>query len=501
MPRWNKGLPVALAVLVALTCLFALRGGSKRPNVLWITIDSCRYDHLGCYGYSRAHTPNIDALASEGAIFTQAISQASATRFSIPSMVTGRYSLTSQARGFANEPPEDQKTLAEFLVEMGYGTLVITQEDPVKAAARGFARIEGQAKSTSQRTLACIQAIRELKEEAFFIWLYYWDPHAPYRPPPHFLKLFESQLGDQTQDSSQSNSRKPTAPKRLSGESFIERRKKTLQESGGASHLRDQTGRLSGELIVLGQINSGIILPTGEDQRHLINLYDAEIAFVDSEIGKVMDELQRSGLWDKTLLLITADHGEAFGEHSKYYHGLNLYDEVVRVPLIIKPPHSSLAGKRLTAQVRNLDIMPTILEYCGAPIPGDLDAISLRPALRGNPLQNQPAYLETYFRERNTAEHLFLGFRTGTHKLIYDLIQGTAELYDLKEDPGEKVNLVPSSAGEETRPPIGPQEEKIREAFLEHLGLENLQQLARMKLTEKMDRTTEERLRALGYIQ
>ncbi len=115
-----------MAVLVTLIGLFVLLGSSKRPNVLWITIDLCRYDHLGCYGYSRAHTPNIDALARQGAIFTQAISQASATRFSIPSMVTGRYPLNLQARGYAHESPKDQKTVTEIqiLAATGHRTRV-----------------------------------------------------------------------------------------------------------------------------------------------------------------------------------------------------------------------------------------------------------------------------------------------------------------------------------------------------------------------------------------
>ena len=476
--RGKSALLLALLSLAALAYLIIFRGAQQRPNVLWITLDSCRYDHLGCYGYQRAHTPNIDALARQGTAFSQAISQASCTRFSVPSMVTGTYPLFLQARGFALEPDESHKTVAEILRENGYRTRVITQEIPVKASARGFEEIDDTAESTFMRTHCCLRALRDLKDESFFIWLYYWDPHCPYRPPTRFLEFFEP---------------------------AVERKSPGNQASGKSLRKaisRDETGRLTGEIAVLARINfKGDLVPTEADRQHIINLYDAEISHVDAEIGKVVAELQTLGLWDNTMVIISADHGEAFGEHAKYYHGLNLYDEVIRVPLITKPPRSQVPGKTLAAQVRNVDIMPTILDYCGAPIPEHIDGMSLRPAIEGKPLSDRPAYMETYFRKRDLANQLLLAYRTGTHKLIYDIIQESGELYDLRRDPGEKINLLQAPLGEGIKRPVGSLEGQIKEAFLNHLGVESLEQLAQMKLVKKMDKATEEGLRALGYIE
>lgn len=502
----RKLLVVMLALLIlGISAFFlVLRQEAKRPNVLLITLDSCRYDHLGCYGYQRAHTPNIDALARQGVAFSQAVSQASCTRFSVPSMATGRYPLFAQARGLATQLDESQITLAEVLKAGGYRTWVITQESPVMAAARGFEQIEDTAGPTLMRTRSCLQALQDLQDQTFFIWLYYWDPHAPYRPPPHFMELFEPEFAHQTGSSKEKVPRKSPRkpPGDPTGDDFIERRRKALLEAEKELQFRDETGHLKGELAVLGKINfQGDLVPTEADRQHLINLYDAEIAFVDGEIEKVVAKLQQLDLWDRALVLITADHGEAFGEHAKYYHGLNLYDEVIRVPLIIKPPCSRTQGELIEAQVRNVDIMPTVLDYCRVPIPGNIDGISLLPAMEGKPLQDRPAYMETFFQKRGSVEHLLLGYRTVSHKLIYDIIQGSSELFDLQADPGEKSNLLQTPLGQGVREPTRSLEGQIREALLEHLGVESLKDLAQRKLAQKMDQATQERLRALGYIE
>jgi arylsulfatase A-like enzyme len=497
--------PVLLLTVVlagAFMCISLLLHRPVKPNVLWITIDSLRYDHLGCYGYERAHTPSIDAIAGQGVAFSKAIAQASCTRYSVPSMVSGTYPLSFSARIFDQEPDEAQRPVAQVLQEMGYRTWAI--EVPITTATRGFEKKENTGASTAMRTRSCLQALQKLREENFFVWLYYWDPHAPYQPPGHTLELFESQPFQQMSDPKREVPVQPSqkASRESLRKAFQERRKKGLGEGELEQLFRDKNGRLRGALAVLGRINFyGDLVPTEEDRQHLINLYDAEISFVDGEIEKVVTELQRLDLWDKTLVLITADHGEAFGEHDKYYHGLNLYDEVVRVPLIIKPPRSSLRGRLIDSQVRNVDIMPTIMDYCGAPIPGDIHGISLRPFMEGKRLQDQPAYMETYFRERGSIEHLFLGYRTAGHKLVYDLCAGSAELFDLKEDPEEKINLLAVPSGEGSDRSSEPLERRIREAFLDHLGIENLEQLGHRKLAEEMDKATEERLKALGYIE
>jgi len=473
---WLVVMLVVLAGFLISSCLH--RRQPDRPNVLWITIDSLRYDHLGCFGYHRAHTPNIDALAQQGAAFSQAISQASSTRYSVPSMVTGRYPLFVPAQTFASGPKAGFKTVAEILTDIGYRTLVITQEPPVKAVARGFEKVLDTASDTEVRTQVCLKALHSLAKDRFFIWLYYWDPHIPYRPPDRFLRLFEPESVWSTTDP----------------------RPQTVPGAKVDPRLRDQAGRLRGELVVMGKINfEGDIVPSEEDRQHLANLYDAEIALVDNEIGKLIEQLKDLKLWDQTLILITADHGEAFGEHGKYYHGLNLYEEVVRVPLVIKPAPALSQSRTIACAVRNVDIMPTILDYCAASAPNQLDGASLRSWIEGKACQDLPTYLETYYRKRGAQDHLLVGYRHWNHKLIYDLFSETAALYDLEQDPEEQTDLL--QAPEDVSPEASVLEGQLKQALLSDAGVSDLQQLAHMKLEEKMDGETEKRLRALGYVQ
>ncbi len=483
---WILSAAVVAAALLAVVLLRLVppRHHASRPNVLWITMDSCRYDHLGCYGYRRAQTPNIDRIAGQGLAFSQAIAQASATRYSVPSMVTGRYPLRVPSRSFAFKPPDEHRTVAEGLRELGYGSCVITDEHPVLHSARGFDQVLRIRKDPAARTHACLQAIDQLKEEPFFIWLYYWDPHIPYTPPDRFRTLFEPVPLKQPNPPEQHLSL--PAQKRIP--------------------IRDSNGILKSDLVVMKRINFlGDVVPTELDRQHLINLYDAEIAYVDEQIGRVIEKLKGEDLWDQTLVLITADHGESFGEHGRYYHGLNLFDEVIRVPLIVKPPGPLEGGRSISNLVRNVDIMPTILDLCGASPPRDLDGISLRSFSQPGSAPAFPAeagaYSEIYYQEGGFREHFLMAFRTAEYKLITDMLQGTEQIYDLQADPGERQNLLGSMPDGIKDPSAEDLSAHLREDFLAHLGLEDLEALAGKKLTRRMDEETRQQLKSLGYIE
>ena len=474
---------LAAAVLALLFFKLILPGlSTDRPNVLWITLDSCRYDHLGCYGYSPARTPNIDQVAAQGLAFSQAIAQASATRYSVPSMVTGRYPLRVPSRTFAFKPPEEHLTVAEELGDAGYRSCVIADEHPVLRSARGFEQVLRIPKGPDARTEACLEAIDRLKGGPFFIWLYYWDPHTPYTPPDRLRDLFEPTALTQP-DPPEQHLTLP-AQKKIS--------------------IRDRNGLLKSDLVVMKRINFlRDVVPSELDRQHFINLYDAEIAFVDEQIGRLIAQLKREALWDNTLVLITADHGESFGEHQRYYHGLDLFDEVIRVPLIVKPPRSLEKGRAIDGLVRNVDIMPTIVDACGASPPRSLDGISLRPFYEnaGQAAFPEGAYSEIYFQEGGFREHFLMSFRNEHHKLIYDMLQGTVQLFDLDDDPGERHDLLEAAPRDHRDPAAENLKEDLEEAFLAHLGLKDLQALAARKLTRSMDEETREQLRALGYIE
>jgi arylsulfatase A-like enzyme len=246
--------------------------------------------------------------------------------------------------------------------------------------------------------------------------------------------------------------------------------------------------------MLLLEINRGHITPNRAERDHLINLYDAEISFVDDWLKQVIDKIKDLGQWDRTMVVLNADHGEAFGEHGYYYHGYSIYDEEVRVPLIIKLPDGGVSGKVVDGPVRNLDIMPTVLDYCGIPAPEGIQGRSLRPFMETDQRPQLPTCIETH--RLHTQTHL-LGYRDGRHKLIYNLAQGDAELYDLSTDPGEQLNLLSGGTVEKR---IEELESRLRGDLLDMLEVKDLAVLKLGDANRLMDERTRERLKALGYI-
>jgi arylsulfatase len=438
-------------------------GEMKRPNILWITMDSFRADHLGRVAARETgrtvHTPTLDALCDESALFTQCIAQAPYTHLSVPSMITANYPFALNIRRLGVDLDSSHTTLAETLAGEGYFTYGILEKWP-PGFYQGFEKLEPGNSSTLQKTEWCLQALDELDGRPFFIWLYYWDPHAPYTPPGEQMKLYE--------------------PEYELLEGF---------RSYGRD-LRDATGHYGGAILVLGRINRGLITLSPDEREHLVNLYDGEISFVDAQIGEVFDRLRKLGLWDKTLVVLNADHGEVFGEHGEYYHGATLHDEQLRVPLIIKPPASAAAEKRIDSAVRNMDIMPTILDYCRIDLSEGLPGVSLRPWIDQTDTRDLTTFLETHNLQPPSHQ---VGYRDGRRKLIYDLTNGTAQLYDLIADPGENVDMLGQGQGSHL-------EMELQKQMLSILGAGSLADLELDEEMEEIAPETREQLRALGYI-
>ena len=472
----------ALLVLASLALYLVFRvpvEEDRPPNVLFITMDSLRFDHLGCTGYRRAHTPNIDALAKDGSVFMEAIAQGTWTRISVPSIVSGKYPYSVGIRTLGGELDSMHTTLAEVLSADGYVTSV-TNKLWSKSFYQGFNRAGPSNLNTLERTEQIIQVLEECKDQKFFAWLYYWDPHAAYEPPEEFIKLYEPEYVKIPQEELEARATKKR------------------------DEMRNGTGHYNGSITTLILLNQKKIRLTSLDKEHLINLYDAEIAYVDAEIGKLMAKLKKMGLYDNTLIVLNSDHGEAFGEHQKYYHGMTVYDEMVRVPIIIKPPHSRNKKKKIHGQVRNIDIMPTVLDYCGLEAPEDCDGQSLRSFIEGDAPPNLPGISETH--RGTTMKFHLLALRHQGHKLIYDLANDRVELYDLRTDPRERNSLLPESATIDQTPEKAldaawEKEQQMRQALLDLL---NIKQLADLTVTEKdlkeIDEQTKEQLKALGYV-
>jgi arylsulfatase A-like enzyme len=419
-------------------------------------MDSLRGDHLGCYGYESAHTPHIDALAQEGVIFDECIAQGTYTRISLPSMITGKFPFFTGLRMQGGALDSSHTTLAEVLLKHGYATFTLTNQVWSPSYGQGFQGSGRRDLTTPERTDVIIKKLEEYGDARFFLWLYYWDPHAPYIPPLEYLQLFEPE--------------RTSVPKRL-----------------------HHPGITAPELEALRQ--------DPRYRKQMVDRYDAEIAYVDEGIGQVVAKLKEMGLYDQTMIVLNADHGESFGEHQRYGHGTTVYDEVLRVPLVMKLPGSERGGREIGGQVRNMDIMPTILDGCDLRVPEACNGRSLLPFIGGEAAPELPSVTETHYQD----VHL-LAYRQQGRKVIYDLGRDRVELYDLQADPGEGVNLLPEAATIEPLPGemTDPQRHKEQQLRADLLALLGVQRMADLFMTEKdikeIDAETKERLKALGYV-
>ncbi len=387
------------------------------PNVLLISLDTTRPDHLGCYGYPRATSPRLDRLAEQGALFTDCFSPSIPTHPAHTSMLTGCDALRHQiiAQGGQNVLSPDVPTLAEILKGLGYWTGAA--DNLGRWFSRGFDLYEGYQWAPDPEgrwrkgeavTAAALRVLRQAaaQERPWFMFVHYWDAHTPYLPPAPFHRMFYG--GDERDPGNQSMD----AP--LSFPPFMHYFRQWLD---GVTDIR---------------------FPIAE--------YDASLAYMDTCLAHLFGHLDALGLSGQTLVVVTADHGEEMDEHGMWFDHHGLYDTNVRVPLILRMPGTVPAGARCPGQVRLFDIPPTVLDLLGrAELAAELNmqGRSLLPALSGSlPGGTADTLLLTectWMRKR--------GLRTPEWKLIvardHPDLHGCppVELYDLREDPGEQRNL------------------------------------------------------------
>lgn len=336
---------------------------SSRPNVIFIVVDALRSDHVSSYGYERPTTPNLDAFMADGVRFAEATSPSSWTYPSNAAMLTGRMPERIRMNDWASLNavlPQEELMLAEAMKNGGYRTVGFVNNyylDQQFGMQQGY--------DTYQRLITSEKAA-DLNQMAFdwldannptaagqplFFFMYYYDPHSWYDPPAPYDTLYDSTY----------------------------------------------TGPLTPEVYQHGQkVVSGEIVPTARDVDHLLALYDGEITYWDFHLGQFLTKLAAKGLLNNSLVIITSDHGQMFGEHGKWVHRNSLYEEVLRVPLFIRFPAVAPVGKVVDTPVFTGDLMPTILDLIGLPIPAGLDGMSLRPLLEGQPsaLANRLIYAE-----------------------------------------------------------------------------------------------------------
>ncbi len=396
-------------------------------NVLWIVIDSLRQDRLGCYGYPRATSPHLDGLARESVLFSQAISPHIPTQPAHTTLFSGRDVFEHQivAQGGLRELDPAIRLLPDLLREQGYFTAAVDNIgrwiEPAFEAYDPYPRWSHDGtvpwrngEEVTARGLRMLdQAAREREGgRPFFLFFHYWDPHTPYLPPPPFDRMFYA--GDEKDPSHRSMDPVWASP-------------------WFANYFSEWL--------------SGV-----RDIEYVKAQYDACIAYADACLAHVLNRLGELGLWEETLVLVQADHGEELDEHGCWFDHHGLYDTNVRVPLILRLPGARHSGKQVDRMVSVADLAPTVLELVGrADLSAGMGGRSLAPLLEGTPVDLPEAlYLTecTWMRKR--------GWRTGEWKLIEALepdIYGKppVELYHLPSDPGEQRNLAETRPGEVAR--------------------------------------------------
>jgi len=432
----------------------------KKPSIFLITIDTLRADHLGCYGYSKNTSPNIDQFADEALLFENCLSHASDTLLSFSSILTGflPHETRSTEKFFL---PVEVKTLAEILQEQGYKTMAVISNYVLRKKQgydQGFMIYddtmnqrelvrEWPERTAEHTTNRAIELLKEFHNDQLFMWIHYQDPHGPYTPPESFATLF----------------RNP--------------RQKPLNIKLNTS----PSGR--------GGIPSYQVLDKNTDYYHYVSQYDGEIRYQDEHFKRLVEALKQFGLYDDSLLILSSDHGEGMGEHDYFFaHRENLYNSLTHVPLVIKYGNQ-LTGRR-TDFVQHIDIFPTVLKVLG---------LKVDSRFRGRDLRSQHGTNREIFAEMILPAvwgGILVQFSLAVDglKLIYTPQNERYEMFNLKTDRGEEHNLITDYN----------YVERFKDLNLRLIRICNEDFLKLRIVNEPSDRLTEEeleKLKSLGYIR
>ena len=433
-------------------------------NVIIILIDAVRADHLGCYGYKRygvTTSPFIDLFAKQATLFFNCYSQSAWTKSSTTSLLTSLYPTIHGAHLHGYELSEELTTLPEVLQREGYVTYGYTANPHLKrifnfdqgfdyfddymmqdkvcyAAIRNIPIFKGMITSLTNKSFGCYDRdnagvankrilpwIEKHKDSNFFMYLHYMDPHNPYTPPKPYNTLYPYIRGD----------------------------KRSIA----------------------------------------IASYDGEISFVDSCIKDLLKKLITLGIYDKTMIILTSDHGEGFIEHDHWYHGYSIYQEQIRIPLIIKYPNRKPNAEVVTSPVRLIDVMPTIFEILE--ITKNLPDMEGKSLVRSNKEgEMRDVYIDNNLINKNIFKGLiednewkYIFTEASEIKDVSDF--GDEELYNIKNDPGERQNLL------KIKPDIV---KRMRKKLAGYLKYCKEKEIASSQVS--LDYETAQQLKSLGYL-
>jgi arylsulfatase A-like enzyme len=457
-------------------------GPAAADNVLVLLVDALRADHLGCYGYARPTSPNIDAFAAEGTRFVNAISPAPWTLPVMGTIWTGLYpslhgavlasdAWKSRARDFTPVSTLDasRTTLAEVLAGAGVRTAAFVNGSypgKVFGFGQGFEHfVDDELPGLRLNVEALFEWLDRTAPERFFAYVHTGEVHSPYGP---------------TEDRRYTDTSPSPRARYIAATLEAER-----ERYESFSFDPDYQGELDGGFESLQRLHHGG-RPGPRDLEHLIALYDRGIRYTDHWVGVILKALAIRGLAERTIVLITADHGDELFDHGGFEHTKTFYEEMVRVPLLLRVPHEG-NGRVVEQQVGLIDVFPTVLDLMGVSYEGPVQGISLRPALGGEPLPERPMYGEASQVPNRRA------VRMNGHKYVRDG-DGDEELYDLAADPDERTNLCARDAA-----PCAPYRAQLAEWEAQtRLAAKDLELPTPSEAV--VDEDTREKLRALGYL-
>ncbi|MFQ5739695.1 MAG: sulfatase-like hydrolase/transferase [Acidobacteriota bacterium] len=428
---WRAGLGCAVSLLAGVVA-----GAAPQPshtNVILITIDTLRADHLESYGYTLGKTPAITDLAQNGILFEKAIVQTPITLPSHATILTGFYPIYHRLQDVVGRLRDEVPTLAEWFQRKGFETAAFVGSSVLAARwglDRGFdvyqdhfplagvrqvdySRIERPAGEVVSLALKWLEQPRS---KPFFLWIHLYDPHDPYTPPPPFDTLFRG------------------------------------------------------------------------------NPYDGEIAYVDAMLARFFQALKARKLDQHSLIVLTADHGESLWEHKEEHHAFYIYEVSLRVPLIFRIPEDLSAGRfrpgtRVAAQVRSVDIAPTVMQLVGGKIEKGLQGEGLAGLMSGRrPRRELPAYAETHYPRIHFGWSPLFSYSASGYKFIEAPIP---ELYDLESDPSESHNLYTARRARANQ---------MKEALHALQRKYAFGEIGSDKSSEELEPETVARLKSLGYI-
>jgi arylsulfatase A-like enzyme len=490
----EKGGTIAFWGAPAIRSRLPREGSAPPQTVVLVQLDTLRTDHLDAYGYERKTAPTLTRLAGEGALFRHAVTQTGWTKAATPSVHTSLHPTTHGVHEIPDRLPASANTIAEAYRAAGYATASFSsvaftgqltnlhqgfEEVHESESTAGRAGPRG-AKTAREYVDRLVEWLEDRRDVPTFVYLHVFDPHSPYEPNKPFDTMWADPKG------------------REQYVQHIETLKKFVKDPFLA-----QRGMATPEELKAAGIDPAAFLRYSKDW------YDGSIRGMDAEIARLVERIEELGLRDRTLIAFYADHGEEFHDHGRMWHGHTVYGEMMRVPLILWGPGHLPAGLKVEEPVQLIDVMPTLLETSGLPVPEEAQGQSLRPLLaaRGGPgvaaanggWKRKPLVSEKHpfgSKEFPGASESY-AIVEGNWKLIRNVVRPPTapefELYDFYQDPHDQKDLAAQN------PEVVARLAKMLE------GWQRMAKEARLKsdaeTTQGMTAEQLDRLRSLGYVR